>query len=51
MRIGELSELFPESRFVHLVRDGRDVALSIREMSWGPSRTPALAEFWAKRSA
>jgi hypothetical protein len=49
MRISELSELFPESRFVHLIRDGRDVALSIREMSWGPSRMPALAEFWAKR--
>ena len=49
MRIGELSELFAESRFVHLIRDGRDVALSIREMSWGPSRMPALAEFWAKR--
>ncbi|MFL5767581.1 MAG: sulfotransferase [Actinomycetota bacterium] len=49
MRITELSELFPESRFVHLIRDGRDVALSIREMSWGPSRMPALAEFWAKR--
>jgi hypothetical protein len=49
MRIRELSELFPESRFVHLIRDGRDVALSIREMSWGPSKMPALAEFWAKR--
>jgi hypothetical protein len=49
MRVAELSELFPEARFVHLIRDGRDVALSIREMSWGPSRMPALAEFWAKR--
>jgi hypothetical protein len=49
MRITELSELFAESRFVHLIRDGRDVALSIREMTWGPSRVPALAEFWAKR--
>jgi hypothetical protein len=49
MRITELSLLFAESRFVHLIRDGRDVALSIREMSWGPSRMPALAEFWAKR--
>jgi sulfotransferase family protein len=49
LRIEELSALFPEARFVHLIRDGRDVSLSIREMSWGPSRTPALAEFWAKR--
>jgi hypothetical protein len=49
MRVDELSALFPEARFVHLIRDGRDVALSIHDMSWGPSRTPALAEFWAKR--
>jgi hypothetical protein len=36
MRIDELSTMFPEARFVHLIRDGRDVALSIRGMSWAP---------------
>lgn len=28
-RIGFLSKLFPSARFIHLVRDGRDVALSL----------------------
>jgi hypothetical protein len=49
MRIDELSKMFPEARFVHVIRDGRDVALSIHEMAWGPSRMPALAAFWAQR--
>lgn len=31
-----LAGLLPESSFVHIVRDGRDVALSLREVSWGP---------------
>src|SRR5262245_29153963 len=37
-RIPELHELWPDARFVHLVRDGRDVALSM--LSW--DRTPRL---------
>ena len=43
-----LAELFPEARFVHLVRDGRDVVLSLREMDWAQHRGPldTLARFW-----
>ena len=26
----------PEARFIHLIRDGRDVALSVLPMNWGP---------------
>jgi hypothetical protein len=29
--IGELHELFPRARFIHLIRDGRDVYLSARD--------------------
>src|SRR5439155_14596986 len=29
-----IADLFPEARFVHLIRDGRDVVLSLREMAW-----------------
>lgn len=31
----EIRALFPDARFIHLVRDGRDVALSLRERPWG----------------
>src|SRR5207247_397312 len=37
MHVRTLAELFPEARFVHLVRDGRDVALSLREQPFAPS--------------
>src|SRR5204863_448593 len=38
-----LAREFPEARFVHLVRDGRDVVLSLREQRFAPS---ALAGAW-----
>lgn len=41
-----LWELFPGCRFVHLVRDGRDVALSLSGISWGSSHIPRIAEEW-----
>lgn len=33
-RIGFLTELFPEARFIHLVRDGRAVANSLLQVPW-----------------
>lgn len=30
----ELSEILPEAKFIHVVRDGRDVAKSLTEMNW-----------------
>jgi hypothetical protein len=33
--IPQLAELYPEARFVHLFRDGRDVAQSFYERRWG----------------
>jgi hypothetical protein len=44
-----LADLFPASRFIHLVRDGRDVALSYAEVSFGPKTVAQSAALWAKR--
>lgn len=33
-RIGFLHEVFPDARFVHIVRDGRAVAHSLTQISW-----------------
>jgi Sulfotransferase family len=33
--VPELARIFPNSRFIHLVRDGRDVAKSFQATGWG----------------
>lgn len=40
-----LADLFPDARFVHLVRDGRDVALSLQQWA-SPSRGPGRFGLW-----
>ena len=49
LHVDLLADLFPESRFVHLIRDGRDVARSLVRMSFGPSGLPRAAEVWTRR--
>lgn len=41
-----LARLFPEARFVHIVRDGRDVALSLLDVRFGPDTIEEAALFW-----
>jgi Sulfotransferase family len=44
-----IARLLPEARFIHVIRDGRDVALSLRSMWFAPSqRVDALARYWAR---
>jgi hypothetical protein len=43
-----LLELWPAARVVVLVRDGRDVALSLRRMPFGPNNAWAAAQWWAR---
>ena len=48
--IGDLStlyRLFPDSKYLYIVRDGRDVALSLLEKDWGPNNIYYCAEYWA----
>lgn len=48
--ISALAAAFPESRFVHIIRDGRDVALGYLDRDeWGPSTIPDAAFYWASR--
>jgi Sulfotransferase family len=41
-----LWNLFPGCRIIHVVRDGRDVALSNRTLNWGIHSLPRAAEDW-----
>jgi hypothetical protein len=45
----EIQEYLPEARFIHLIRDGRDVALSILKQSFGPDTVEAAAQKWRDR--
>jgi len=49
VQIPELASMFPEARFVHLIRDGRDVALSYLERPWGPDSVGEAALYWRSR--
>jgi Sulfotransferase family len=47
--IPELAQMFPEARFVHIVRDGRDVALSLLEVDKEIPDLRTAARFWRDR--
>lgn len=52
--VGEMVRIqrtLPEARFIHLIRDGRDVALSHMRMNWGPSTYEESATLWVERIA
>ncbi len=44
-----LQRVLPETRFIHIIRDGRDVALSVLKLNWGPSNPTEAAELWTER--
>lgn len=50
LEVPALATLFPEARFVHVIRDGRDVALSVKEVSFGPDHLGGAALYWRNRA-
>lgn len=44
-----LARLFPEARFLHLIRDGRNVALSYADVPFGPKTVGKAAKLWSTR--
>lgn len=44
--IDVLWEIFPKAQIIHLVRDGRDVAVSQRSIEWLGNSMPRLAADW-----
>jgi len=49
LRIPELVGMFPEAVFVHLIRDGRNVALSRRAVAWGSDRFDEAVLSWREQ--
>lgn len=48
MNIDLLAASFPEARFVHVLRDGRDVALAYLANEWGPTSVEEAAVYWRR---
>lgn len=46
-----LARLWPDAKFVHLVRDGREVALSYADVPFGPNTVAKAAALWKERVA
>jgi hypothetical protein len=46
----QIQRILPEARFIHTIRDGRDVALSLMPLDFGPSTITEAAELWKKRA-
>ena len=49
MQADLINQLLPQSKFIHVIRDGRDVASSVLKEKWGPSEHFAALEWWKKR--
>ena len=49
MRSSAISELLPGAKFIHMIRDGRDVACSVVLEKWGPDEHFEALEWWRKR--
>lgn len=46
-----ICHLFPGAKYLHIVRDGRDVALSLLGRPWGPANIWSCAELWKRYHA
>jgi hypothetical protein len=43
-----LTAMFPDVKFIHLVRDGRAVAASVLALDWGPGSAESAARWWSR---
>lgn len=48
LHLAGIREVFPEAKFIHLIRDGRDAAESLKRMFFGPSTIDRIAALWKK---
>ncbi len=46
---GLLKKLYPDAKFIHIVRDGRGVCDSFKGLDWGPNNAYSASRHWAER--
>ena len=49
MQANYIYKLFPNAKFINMIRDGRDVALSVSKEKWGPDDPQQALTWWANR--
>jgi hypothetical protein len=49
LELPRIKRALPEARFIHLIRDGRDVAVSLRDVSWGTDDPAEAASVWSSQ--
>lgn len=49
MHANNIYKLFPNAKFINMIRDGRDVALSVSKEKWGPDDPYKALSWWANR--
>jgi hypothetical protein len=49
MQANYIYKLFPNAKFINMIRDGRDVALSVSKENWGPNDPQQALAWWANR--
>ena len=45
---GYLQWIFPNSKFIHIMRDPRDICASVLPLKWGPTTVEAFPEYYNK---
>ena len=49
LHLRTIEQILPETRFIHIIRDGRDAALSVRGLHFAPGRDiETLASHWVR---
>lgn len=49
LHMRSIQEVLPAAQFIHIIRDGRDVALSIKDLWFGPNNLQDAAVWWRDR--
>lgn len=50
LHLNAIERLLPEAHFIHIIRDGRDVALSVKDLWFAPGKNvEAIAADWRRR--
>jgi hypothetical protein len=49
MQADLIHDLLPQSKFINVIRDGRDVATSVVKEKWGPNRHNSALYWWKNR--